>query len=100
MIVVVAQASIRPQRRDTVLAALQIVVEASGGEDGCLAYDAAESSETANQFVIVERWDQRSSLDAHPACRIHRNCSASPPIASTAPPSLEVFDIAGIDRLM
>jgi quinol monooxygenase YgiN len=100
MIVVIAQASIQPQKRDAFRAALQIAVTTSRGEDGCLAYDAAESSETANQFVIVERWDQRSSLDAHlgaPHTQAFLGVAAD---CVAAPPSLEVFDIAGVDRLM
>jgi quinol monooxygenase YgiN len=99
MIVVIAQASVQPQKRDEFVAALQVVVAASRAESGCLAYDAAESSEVANQFVIVERWDHRSSLDAHLGTRHALKFLGVAAACVAAPPSLEVFDIAGVDRL-
>jgi quinol monooxygenase YgiN len=100
MIVVIAQAVIQPQKRDEFLAALAIVIAASRTEDGCLVYDAAESTEAANQFVIVERWDQRSSLDAHLGTAHARTFLGVAQACVAAPPSLEVFNLAGVDRLM
>ena len=100
MIVVLAQASIQPHKRSEFLAALQVVVAASRAESGCLAYAAAESSETANQFMIVERWNRRSSLDAHLATKHAQAFLGVADACVASPPSLEVFDIAGVDRLM
>ena len=51
MIVVIARAKIRPEKRDGFLAAAAVCVETSRAESGNLAYDVYESATETNAFV-------------------------------------------------
>lgn len=50
---------------DQVRFALQDLVAATHGEEGCIAYDLFESGAAAGTFVTVESWRSQDDLDAH-----------------------------------
>ncbi|GAA1912361.1 putative quinol monooxygenase [Nocardioides hwasunensis] len=62
---VVATIPAKPEAADQVRQALQTLVEATRGEEGCLAYDLFESTSAPGTFVTVERWTDAEALDAH-----------------------------------
>ncbi|MCY7395768.1 MAG: antibiotic biosynthesis monooxygenase [Nocardioides sp.] len=64
---VVATIPTDPAHGDTVRAGLADLVAATRQEDGCLAYDAFESTEAPGTFVTVEAWTSQADLDAHMA---------------------------------
>ena len=65
MIIVIARARIRPEKREEFLAAARTCVEATRLEAGNIAYDFYESATEANSFVFVERWKSHEVNRAH-----------------------------------
>jgi quinol monooxygenase YgiN len=64
-IVVAAIVTVRPEVRDEGLAALTTGIEATHGEEGCLAYALHEDVEQPARFVIVEKWASADALAQH-----------------------------------
>lgn len=62
---VVATIPAKPEAAVRVRAALQVLVEATRAEEGCLSYDLFESASAPGTFVTVERWSDAAALDAH-----------------------------------
>jgi quinol monooxygenase YgiN len=62
---VVATIPTNPEMGDAVRAGLAELVAATREEEGCLAYDAFESTATPGVFVTVEEWRAQEDLDAH-----------------------------------
>jgi quinol monooxygenase YgiN len=64
-VVVTAIVNVRSDARDEALAALTAGIEATHGEDGCLAYALHEDNTQPSRFVIVEKWASQDALEAH-----------------------------------
>ena len=62
---VVATIPVKPEAVDEVRPALATLVEATRGEEGCISYDAYESTAAPGTFVTVEVWRSQEDLDAH-----------------------------------
>ncbi len=62
---VVATIPAKPEAAVRVREALQVLVEATRAEEGCLSYDLFESASAPGTFVTVERWSDAAALDAH-----------------------------------
>lgn len=95
MILVTASAQCRPDAHDEMAAALAAAALTSRTDPGCLEYRFFEDVEDPTSFLSVERWDERSSLDAH---------MGTPHVAAlletlgglvTGPPEIVVHDLAG-----
>ncbi|CAN5241791.1 hypothetical protein BH20ACT5_BH20ACT5_02640 [soil metagenome] len=65
MIVVHAFARCRPDKRDTLVAALRAAQQPTRAEDGCLEYQFFASIDDDTSFVAVERWRDLAALQAH-----------------------------------
>jgi quinol monooxygenase YgiN len=62
---VVATIPTDPAAREAVRAGLAELVAATREEQGCLAYDAFESTSAPGTFVTIESWRSQEDLDAH-----------------------------------
>lgn len=62
---VVATIPTRPDAAEAVRAGLAELVAATRQEDGCLAYEAFESTAQPGVYVTVETWRSQADLDAH-----------------------------------
>lgn len=62
---VIATIPTDPAHADTVRAGIAALVSATRQEDGCLEYDAFESSGAPGTYVTVEAWKSQADLDAH-----------------------------------
>lgn len=62
---VVATIPTNPEMGDAVRAGLAELVAATREEEGCVEYDAFESSATPGVFVTIEAWRSQEDLDAH-----------------------------------
>ena len=62
---VMATIPVKAEAVEQVRPALQALVEATRGEEGCLAYDLFESGAAPGTFVTLERWRDADALDAH-----------------------------------
>ena len=65
MIVVTAQARIRPEARDDAIAAARAMQEASRAEPGCREYGFWFEMDDPNLLLVYERWDDQEALDFH-----------------------------------
>ncbi len=65
MIVQIVRASIKPEKRDTWLEAIERNATATRAEEGCESYQVAEDLESPNSFVIVELWTVLDALKNH-----------------------------------
>lgn len=84
---VVALITAKPGSEVIVEGALQALVVASRGDNGCISYDLYASESTPGTFVTIEQWTAQADLDAH---------MASPHIAefiTTAGDHLEGFPV-------
>ena len=64
---VVATIPIRADSLDLARSALTKLVEATRGEEGCVAYAASESSAAPGLLVTIEEWRSQADLDQHMA---------------------------------
>lgn len=62
---VVATIPTDPAHAGAVRAGLAELVAATRAEEGCLAYDAYESTAVPGTFVTIEAWRAQADLDAH-----------------------------------
>lgn len=62
---VVATIPTDPNAGDAVRAGLAELVAATRAEEGCLSYDAFESTAQPGVFVTIESWRSQEDLDAH-----------------------------------
>jgi len=65
MIVVVARVSTDAERRDEMVRLGQTVAAASREEAGCLNYALYQNTESENDFVMVEEWEDDEALQRH-----------------------------------
>jgi quinol monooxygenase YgiN len=65
MIVVVGRVRTDAERREEMIRIGQTVAAASRGEAGCLNYALYEDSESENDFVFVEEWENEEALQRH-----------------------------------
>ena len=65
MIYVVATLKIRAETREKFLAGARAVIAGTVKETGCVSYELHQSILDPERYVFVERWEERSNLDAH-----------------------------------
>ncbi len=65
MIVVVGRVRTDSEKRAELVRVGQAVAAASRAEPGCINYGLFEDSETENQFVFVEEWEDSDALERH-----------------------------------
>lgn len=94
MILVLAQASARPEHRDELAAQLTKACVTSRNDPGCLAYSFHSDVENANAFTSIEHWETREDLDAHLATPHVAELIASLTGRVTGPPVITVYEVS------
>jgi quinol monooxygenase YgiN len=64
-VVVAATVQVKPESQDEALTAITTAIEATHGEDGCLAYALHRDRDEPTRFVIVEKWATPEALTEH-----------------------------------
>ena len=64
-VVVVAHWQVSEESRAAVLALVADLAPRSLAEPGCVGYEVFQSTDTPTELVLVERYVDRSALDAH-----------------------------------
>ncbi len=64
-VVVVAVVEIKPGAEDEALAAFEVLVGETHGEEGCVTYALHRDNAEPTRFVFVEHWASQAALDAH-----------------------------------
>ena len=65
MLIVIAELTGKPDKREEIAAALSKAAAASRQEEGCSAYSFTRDLEDADRYVSVELWNDQAALDAH-----------------------------------
>jgi len=65
MVIQLVHVSIRPEQRDRWLALVRANAARTRAEDGCEGFRIGEDLETANSFVLVERWASMEAQYGH-----------------------------------
>jgi len=64
-VVVAATVQVKPESQDQALTALTTAIQATHGEDGCIAYALHRDTQDPTRFVIVEKWATQEALEQH-----------------------------------
>jgi quinol monooxygenase YgiN len=67
MIIITLKARLRPEHRDSALAAARSMSEHSLAEAGCLDYRFWVLPDDPNAVLLLEQWEDQAALDAHMA---------------------------------
>ncbi|MCW3069224.1 MAG: hypothetical protein JWL67_1849 [Solirubrobacterales bacterium] len=94
MIVVVGRVKTDADRRDALIRVGQDVASASRAEHGCLSYRLYEDTETDNEFVFVEEWEDMQALERHFTTPHIREFMLAIPATIVAPPDVKFHTIA------
>ena len=99
MILVVGSFEVDPMDRDAFIATRLEQMRISRDEPGCLEYTFAADPLDPRRVVLVERWDDQASIDAHLAALRARQAGGDVPTASIAG-SIVLYDVAGERRML
>jgi quinol monooxygenase YgiN len=99
-ILVIARVAVRPDARETWLAAAAACIEATRAEPGCQSYDMFESATGSGRFVFVEEWQDRLALDRHMIQPHLKTLVAAAAGCVSEPPSIEAIAEGTRWRLM
>lgn len=86
MIYVIATTLMKLEDKDDFIKAHRACTVETLKEKGCVSYDGHVSVNNPNVFVVIERWETRSDLNAHvvaPHMKVWREYSAQMRTAST-----------------
>jgi quinol monooxygenase YgiN len=64
-VVVAATVQVKPESQDEALAAITTAIEATHGEEGCIAYALHRDNDDPTRFVILEKWATPEALKEH-----------------------------------
>ena len=65
MIIIAANARLRPEARDEAIAAATRMQQVSSAEPGCQSYGFWFAIDDPDSMLLFERWDDTASLEAH-----------------------------------
>ena len=100
MILVAGSFEVDPMDRDAFIASRLEQMRISRAEPGCFEYTFACDPLDPRRVVLVERWEDHASLDAHLAALRERQAGgAEPPVAHLAG-SIVLYDVAGERRML
>ncbi len=94
MVIVLAQATARPEHRDALAEALVNASVTSRNDPGCLAYSFQSDLEDPNSFTSIERWESREDLDAHLATPHVAELIGGLQGKVTGPPVITVYEVS------
>ncbi|MPQ98183.1 antibiotic biosynthesis monooxygenase [Modestobacter sp. I12A-02628] len=94
MILVIAAAHARPDRREDMVALLAGLARRSRGEQGCTSYVFTSDIEDPNAFTSIEQWESREDLDRHMGTPELAEALSKLPDMITAEPTITVHEVS------
>lgn len=94
MVIVLAQATARPEHRAELAQAFVDASILSRKDPGALAYSFQSDLEDANSFTAIEQWETRGDLDAHLATPHVADLIAGLQGKVTGPPVITVYEVS------
>jgi len=94
MLVIIARAECRPDKRPEMVAALTALSTASRQEPGCRNYQFLADIENENAFASIEEWEDQAAVDEHFTKPHVATLMAALPGLVASEPVIEVHEIA------
>jgi quinol monooxygenase YgiN len=94
MVIQLVRVSIRPERRDRWLELVRMNAAQTRAEEGCESYQISEDIETANDFVIVERWASLQAQYRHFRTPEFGELMGALGDVIAAPPEVSIHEVA------
>ncbi|GAB2922828.1 putative quinol monooxygenase [Rhodococcus aerolatus] len=94
MIVVIAEATTKPEKADEVAGLLATTAASSRGDEGCLSYSFLRDVEDPTRFCSIETWESKAHLDAHMGQAHTQQLLGALPDMVTAPPVITVHEVS------
>jgi quinol monooxygenase YgiN len=100
MLIVAGRVQIKGEHRAEAVAAATAMARATRAEPGCRAYAFYADLEDADTFLIFELWDDEAALMAHFQTPHMAAFNAVIPQFVAAPPAIDRYEVAGVQKLM
>ncbi len=94
MIVVVGRVQTDASKRAELIRVGQAVAAASRTEAGCISYSLYESTESSDEFVFVEEWENDEALQSHFKTAHIAEFMQAIPATLVAPPDVRFHEIS------
>lgn len=100
MFVVIIYCRVEPDQRNAFLAGAADLRRATRQEPGNIAYGCFEDPMNRGDFTFVEEWQSRPDIDQHMAQPHTQEFLAAAMPMLSEPPSMRVFEVARVERLI
>jgi quinol monooxygenase YgiN len=95
MLLVDAQCTILPERREDFLREVKKIIPMVRKEAGCTRYDLVADTANPATFHFIEEWESQRHLDDHLARPHMKDYFAKTSACHAAPPRLKVYEVSG-----
>ena len=95
MLLVDAQCTILPERREEFLREVRSIIPVVRNEAGCRRYDLVSDTQSPSTFHFIEEWESQRHLDDHLARPHMRDYFAKTALCHAAPTRLTVYEVSG-----
>ena len=93
MIVLAAQFTGKPDRKNEILRLVDVVKPLSRAESGCLTYDFYQKQPEGNEFLFFEEWRDQAALDAHFATQHFADFVKALPELIEGAPRIRIYEV-------
>ena len=93
MIVLAAQFTGKPDRKNEILRLVDVVKPLSRAESGCLTYDFYQKQPEGSEFLFFEEWRDQAALDAHFATQHFADFVKALPELIEGAPRIRVYEV-------
>lgn len=100
MLIVAGRIRVKPERRAEAVAAAVKMARATQAEPGCHAYAFYSDLEDPNTFLVFEQWQDEAALLAHFQTPHMAEFNAVAGTLVAAPPAIDRYEIASVQKLM
>lgn len=99
MVVLFAEAKIKPEAIQQAIENCTAMLEPSRAENGCHSYTFYCQSESDPTITFFEEWESRAILDAHFETEHFKNFQTVMADCFAAPPKIAIYEVTGVDRI-
>lgn len=93
MIIIAGTFSVKPDKVDEAIGAMQEMATASQQEEGCVQYQFYRDMVESNQFFLYEEWESAEALAAHSETPHMAVLQSQIPQFVTAPPAIQRYEV-------
>lgn len=65
MVVVISKLTVKPEKKQELLAAAKELIAATREETGCISYSLLDDPYTNDRCIFVEEWSDKGALEQH-----------------------------------